>query len=297
MRPFNPKTLNLGYVALGAPDPIRTVEHYRDVIGLAQSGQEDDATYLSVCGSHHDIVIMKTNEKAFVHQGYQLRPDIGLEDFCKELHDTGVRAEVKTDSQPGVAKLVEAEAPGGVIFQFYHEIETTLAPKSPHGISPLRLGHMAIITPEHAALCKFYQDVLGFHYTDDIAQLAYFYTCNRDHHVVNVVGVPGSRIHHIAFELRDNADHVKAADTLSRNDTSMLWGPARHGASHNVAAYHYDPDEVLIEFYTQMDQYVPELGIQEPRPWHAESPMKPKSWPLEHMTIWDTPFEFSLATA
>lgn len=297
MRAFNPKTLNLGYVAVGATDPTRTVAHYRDVIGLTETAREGDATYLSVGGAHHDIVVMKTNEKAFVHQGYQLRPDIDLETFCKELNDTGIRAQIKTDSQPGVARLIEAEGPGGVIFQFYHQIETTLPPKTPHGISPLRLGHVAIITPEHVALKAFYEDVLGFHYTDDIANLAFFYTCNRDHHVVNVVGIPGARIHHIAFELRDNADHMRAADTLSRNEAPVLWGPSRHGASHNVAAYHYDPDKVLVEFYTQMDVYLPALGIQEPRPWHGEFPMKPKSWPLEHMSVWDTRFEFNLAMA
>lgn len=297
MRPFNPKTTSLGYVTLGAPDPMRTVEHYRDVIGLTEKDRDGDTTYLSVGGAHHDIVIKKTDEKTFVHQGYQLRPDIVLEEFARELTDYGLRAEIRTDSQPGVPRLVEAEVPGGVTFQFYHEMETTLPPASPHGIAPLRLGHLAIITPEAEKLKKFYEDFLGFHYTDDIAKLAFFYTCNRDHHVVNVVGVPGSKIHHIAFELRDSSDHMRAADVLSRNHTPTRWGPARHGASHNVAAYHYDPDQVLIEFYTQMDVYLPAFGMQEPRPWHGEYPMKPKSWPLEHMTVWDTEYAFSLATA
>lgn len=295
-RPFNPKTVELGYITLGAPDPARTVAHYRDVLGLRETETGDGATYLSVDGAHHNIVVQKADEKAFVHQGYQLRPDIPMEQMVADLKAAGLDAEIKTDSQPGVAKLAECIAPGGVVFQFYHEIRTEAPPAGTAGISPLRLGHLAILSPEADKLRAFYQDVLGFHYTDDIAELAYFYTCNRDHHVVNVVGIPESRIHHIAFELRDGSDHMRAADLLWRANTPVLWGPSRHGAGHNLADYHYDPDKVMIEFYTEMDVYIPAMGLHEPRPWHDVYPMVPKSWGMEDMTIWYTEFGFNLAT-
>lgn len=204
--------------------------------------------------------------------------------------------DVKSDSQPGISRLVETIGPGGVKFQFYKEMDRHL-PAPPVGVAPLRLGHIVILSPEALDLFKFYREVLGFHYTDDIGKLAFFGTCNRDHHVINVVGLPESRIHHIAFELRDNGEHVRAADVLFRNDNPTIWGPSRHGAGHNVAAYHFDPDQVMIELYTQMDVYVPAIGHFEPRPWHEEYPMAPKSWPLEKMTVWDTEFGFNLATA
>jgi hypothetical protein len=42
-----------------------------------------------------------------------------------------------------------------------------------------------------------------------------------------------------------------------------------------------------------MDQYIPELGIFEPRPWHKELPMKPRVW--EALSSWGTEFEVDLA--
>ena len=57
---------------------------------------------------------------------------------------------------------------------------------------------------------------------------------------------------------------------------NLLWGPSRHTAGHNVAAYHYDPNRVMVELYTEMDQFIPELGMCEPRPWHEHVPMKPE---------------------
>jgi catechol 2,3-dioxygenase-like lactoylglutathione lyase family enzyme len=293
MKPFNPKTVELGYVALGSTDPTRTIEHYRDILGLRETGREDGATYLSVAGAHHDIVITGTDEKTFVHQGYRLRSDIELSDLVRDLGDAGFEAGVKTDSQPGIARLVEMVGPGGVTFQFFNEMDRHL-PAAPIGIAPLRLGHIAIITPEAPRLFRFYEEVLGFHYTDDIGKLAFFGTCNRDHHVINIVGLPESRVHHIAFELRDNAEHVRASDILLRNDLPTLWGPSRHGAGHNVAAYHHDPDKLMVELYTQMDVYVPALGQHEPRPWHDTVPMEPKSWPVDLMTVWGTEFGFDL---
>jgi hypothetical protein len=94
--------------------------------------------------------------------------------------------------------------------------------------------------------------------------------------VVNEIRAPEARVHHIAFELENNAHHAGAADTLRAAGVRLLWGPARHMAGHNLAGYHYRPDKVMVEFYTDMDKFIPELGIQEPRPWHEYFPMKQK---------------------
>jgi hypothetical protein len=83
-------------------------------------------------------------------------------------------------------------------------------------------------------------------------------SCNRDHHVVNIVKAPESRVHHVAFELRESSCHAIAADALRASGVDLLWGPSRHTAGHNLAAYHYDPNKVMVEFYTEMDQFIPD---------------------------------------
>jgi len=55
-------------------------------------------------------------------------------------------------------------------------------------------------------------------------------------------------------------------DSLRSAGINQLWGPSRHTAGHNIAGYHYDPDRVIVELYTEMDQFIPELGFHEPRP-------------------------------
>jgi len=294
---FDPKVFQLGYVALGTPDIAWTKDHYLQTMGMTEVARGDDGSvYLSIGYNHHDLVLRPTKEKALLNVGFHLKPHITIADFVRETRMLGLNAVVKTDSQPGIAEVVEVEAPGGVVIQFYSAIAAPSPGFKQTGASPLRLGHVAIISPEGDKLTSFFQDFLGFFLTDDIAGIATFLTCNRDHHVVNVVKAPDSRVHHIAYELKDSSQHGSAADALHAAGVTLLWGPSRHTAGHNVAAYHYDPNKVMVELYTEMDQFIPELGMCEPRPWHEHVPMKPRSWGVTELNAWGADFAFNLAT-
>lgn len=291
-----PKVFQLGYVALGVNDFAKTRDYYTQTLGTTEIAKEGDGTtYLSAGYQHHDIVLRPTSEKALLHLGYQLNPDTDLKEFAEGVRAFGLPAESKSDSQPGVAELIEVEGPGGNIMQFYGAIETPAPGYKDSGISPLRLGHVAVISPEAKKLIAFYRDFLGFWETDWIGDVANFLTCNYEHHVVNILDAPESRVHHIAFQLHESAHHTRAADCLRTHGIETEWGPSRHTAGHNLAAYHFDPEKTLIELYTDMDVYVPELGICQQRPWHEHFPMKPKHWGLEELSSWGVEFQFDLA--
>ncbi|WP_050418966.1 glyoxalase/bleomycin resistance/extradiol dioxygenase family protein [Bradyrhizobium tropiciagri] len=293
---FDPKVFALGYVALETADIGRTKNHYLETIGMTETAKGDDGSvFLSIGYQHHEIVLRPARQKALLHIGFHLKPDIEIADFAEQVRKFGLPATIKTDSQPGVAKLVEVEGPAGNVFQFYNAIEAPASGFKRTGAAPLRLGHVAVISRECDKLMRFYQDFLGFWYTDDIEGIATFLTCNRDHHVVNLVNAPESRVHHIAFELRESAQHPVAADALRAAGVQVLWGPSRHTAGHNLAGYHYDPDKLMIELYTDMDTFVPELGMHEARPWHEHFPMKPRTWKVNELSSWGAEFSFNLA--
>jgi len=294
---FDPKVFQLGYVALATPDIQWTKDHYLQNLGMTEVARGDDGSvYLSIGYNHHDLVLRPGKEKALLHVGFHLKPHIAVNDIARDARELGLTATVKTDSQLGVAEVVEVEAPGGVVIQFYSAMEAPAPGFKQGGASPLRLGHVAIISPEGDKLIAFFQDFLGFVRTDDIAGIANFLTCNRDHHVVNIVKAPESRVHHIAYELKESSQHGAAADALRAAGVNLLWGPSRHTAGHNVAAYHYDPNRVMVELYTEMDQFIPELGMCEPRPWHEYVPMKPRSWGFTELNAWGAEYGFNLAT-
>jgi hypothetical protein len=113
---FDPKVFQLGYVALGTPDIQRTKDHYLQNLGMTEVARGDDGSvYLSIGYNHHDLMLRPAKEKALLHVGFHLKPHISINDFARDAREFGLAATVKTDSQPGVAELVEVEAPGGVI--------------------------------------------------------------------------------------------------------------------------------------------------------------------------------------
>mgnify|MGYP001202445813 CR=1 FL=1 len=288
---FDPKVFQLGYVALDTPDLSRAEEHYLEAIGLTLTDKGDDGEiYLSVGFEHHNVVLRPGTERAIGNIGFQLKPGIELGSFVKNASNYGLRAQIKSDSQPGVAALAEIELPGGLSLQFYTDIASPAPGFKGIGVSPLRLGHVAIMNTEGLKLMKFFEDFLGFWYTDTFGGFFNFYTCNRDHHVVNVVNGTENRYHHLAFQLKCNASHPMAADTLRRRGVKQEWGPARHPAGHNFAGYHRDPDGVMVELYTEMDVFIPELNMCEPRPWHEHFPMHPRDWGGSDLNAWGAEF-------
>lgn len=294
---FNPRVFQMGYVAMGTTDFGASRAHFEETIGMTETAVgHDGELYLSIGYEHHNIVLQKADEKSFLNVGFQLPPETELSEFLKEAEAFGVKGQIKSDSQPGVAKLVELEVCKGNTMQFYTEIETPAPGFKKSGIAPLRLGHLAVISSEGDKLQAFYRDFLGFVDTDVIGDgLANFMTCNRQHHVINILKVPEDRIHHIAFELKGNASHAMACDQLREDGVPMLWGPARHTAGHNLAGYHHAPDKVMIELYTDMDVFIPELGMCEARPWHEHFPMKPRNWGLDELCAWETEYTYPLA--
>lgn len=292
-----PRVFQLGHIAVGAADVGQTRDYYVETLGLQEVGTGDGAAFLSVGHSPQDLVLRPADDNALLHLGYLLNAGTDLGDFAKDLSGEGLTPERKSDAMPGVADMVEVEVTGGHVLQFFNAPEGDAPGFSGRGISPLRLGHVAIVSPEAEKLVAFYRDFLGFHETDWIGELANFLTCNHDHHVVNIVNAPPTLVHHIAFQLADTAQHAVAADKLRAAGIQTKWGPSRHTAGHNLAAYHKDPNSLLIELYTDMDVYIPELGICEPRPWHEHLPMKPKRWGLDELSGWQVDFQYDLAQA
>jgi hypothetical protein len=93
----------------------------------------------------------------------------------------------------------------------------------------------------------------------------------------------------VAFELRGAAHVIASCEVLAANRIMTIWGPLRHGPSHNMATYHRNPDNLVMELFSELDRMSDEgLGYFDPKPWHRARPQRPRVWPKdEHCDIWD----------
>jgi catechol 2,3-dioxygenase-like lactoylglutathione lyase family enzyme len=163
---------------------------------------------------------------------------------------------------------------------------TSQDPSGVQGYTPLRptkLGHVAAFVPALDPMQAFYQDLLGFRWSDTIGDFFVFLRCNADHHAANfMASAKFQGMHHVAYEMRDPNHLIAMLDHLAKNDYRLHWGPGRHGPGHNLFTYHRDPDGHVIELFTQLDVVHDEAkGYWEPRPWHEEYPMYPKTWQVD----------------
>lgn len=287
------KVFRLAYVDFYSSNPESMVDYYVKIMGYHLTEEKDGISYLSNGYDHHNIVITPSDKKAVRSYGYQLNPDLKLEDVKQELEEKGFAAEIVANPKPGIDRLVQVNDPAGNIVELFTEIEHPAHGFSDSGIRPLKLGHVAFLAKNYEETIKFYNEVLGFAFTDKIGEaFANFLTCNVDHHVINVVASEETRLHHIAFQVKDASHQYAASDVLAKHGRPTIWGPSRHTAGSNIATYHHDADGNVVELYTDMDVFIPELGIFEPRPWHEDMPYKPKTW--EGLSVWGTEFEFDL---
>ena len=292
-----PSVFRLAYVDLGTPSLDEARAYYDGVLGATTVEEAGDAAYLSLGLDHHNLALRRADRAGLAAIGLQVGPGVALADLERRIGEMGLGVERQSDARPAVATLLEVTGLGGHIFHLLPDMAATAPGFSNRGIDPVRLGHVAILTTDAAAVLGFLTDGLGFSTTDWFEDFVTFVTCNRDHHVLNVIQAPFATMHHLAFQLDGREHQFRAADLLARGGTPTLWGPARHTAGHNLASYHHGADGALIELYSDMDVFVPELGYCEPRPWHGDLPQVPKRWPITSMSRWDTAYEFDLATA
>ena len=292
-----PETFRLAYVDLATPSVDKAASYYQDVLGATRTGDGGGDVYLSLGLDHHNLALRAADRPGLAAIGLQLAAGADLKEVSRRIEGLGLKVSEKSDARPGVGRLLEVADVGGHTFHLLPKMEESAVGFSGRGLQPMRMGHVAVLTPDMPRMLTFLVQGLGFATTDWFEDFVTFVTCNRDHHVLNIIQAPFATMHHLAFQLEGRDHQYRAADMLTRCGVPTVWGPARHTAGHNVASYHHGADGALIELFNDMDVFVPELGYCEPRPWHGDLPQKPKHWPVTAMTRWDTRYEFDFTTA
>jgi catechol 2,3-dioxygenase-like lactoylglutathione lyase family enzyme len=285
------KVLRIGHAAFETPDLAKAIEHYTQVIGLSLAAREDKRAFLATRIGQLAIELRQGSETRCAKLSFEVAPDADFADLRRELQKHGVAAEERNDSVPGLPKVLSFADPKGTQIELFREWSYVGNHEQVGGVGALKLGHVAFVTPEPKALAEFYESVLGFRVSDWIGDFFVFMRCNADHHSVNFISGKNIKMHHIAFELKDFSHLQTACDLFGERKIPIIWGPVRLGPGHNVAAFHRDHDDWVVEFYAELDQMKDEaLGYFDPRPWHRDRPQRPKVWDAKLVaTMWGPP--------
>jgi catechol 2,3-dioxygenase-like lactoylglutathione lyase family enzyme len=267
------------HATLETPDLARQIDYFTQVAGLVLAERENGRAYLATKVGDLVVQLEKADAARCARLAFQVAPDADFDQLRRGVEAEGLRCEVRNDPSPGIAKVLAFEDPKGTVCEVFAG-QTPIAKNQPvAGIGPLKLGHLAYVVDDPKRFADFYTRVLGFRVSDWIADWFVFLRCGPDHHTINFVRGKRTQMHHIAFELKDWAHIQTACDFLGSKNVPIIWGPGRHGPGHNVYTYHRNPDDQIVEMFTELDKMLDEsLGHFDPRPWHRDKPQKPKVW-------------------
>lgn len=269
----------LGYAVLSTRNIAEQVRYYSHTLGLYVVSEDERRAVLATRHGLECIVLESGAEAGLTGLSFEIDPAISLAGAQKLLTKAGVSSEIRPGKAPNVGDVLAFKDPKGSEIELFNEIRFAETDKDDRGVGILKLGHIASYVEDIDKVTAFYVEVLGFRRSDWINGLAVFLRCGPDHHTVNFFKSEANKLNHLAFEVKDFAELVRASDMLARNNLPLEWGPARHMIGHNCACYHYNYDKLRVELYAEMDQMKDEaLGYFDPRPWHEDRPQRPKDW-------------------
>ncbi len=273
------KAKRIGHASFTTTDIDKQIDYYREVVGLHLIDREPKRAFMGTNSGQLAVVLEHGTQESCTRLSFEVSPTLSFADMSRQLSALGLKSETRNDNIPGLAQVLVFEDSKGTAIELFSE--PRFVPKGPKvgGAVAIKLGHLAFVVPDPKATADFYEKILGFRTSDWIGDFFVFLRCGVDHHTVNFIRGPKAKMHHIAFEMRDTAHLHNALDQLGQKQVEVIWGPVRHGPGHNVAAYHFNPDGQMIEFFAELDQMSDEEnGYFDPKPWHRDLPQRPKVW-------------------
>jgi catechol 2,3-dioxygenase-like lactoylglutathione lyase family enzyme len=284
------KVKRIAHATFETPDLGKAIDYYTQVNGLILAEREQSRAFLTTRTGILSIQLERGSQSRCARLAFELDNHVDLASVRKALAAKGIQCDKKQDPIPGISNMISLLDPNGTTIELFTDWKYISPWRDGVGIGPLKLGHVAFFTPDPGSLAEFYQQVLGFRVSDWIEDFFVFMRCGPDHHSVNFLRGDRVRMHHVAFELKDIGHLGNSCDLLAKHKIPLVWGPLRFGPGHNLAAFHRDHDNNLVEFFAELDQMKDEtLGYFDPRPWHRDMPQRPKVWNLRDDPVWGPP--------
>ena len=263
----------IGFLTLETSDLDATLATACGILGLRETKRLGRTAYLAADSVHHEIVYRAGRRNAVSHISLEARDPDAIEQIRRRVVEAGLRVLSETPLEEGVAQAMSFVGTDGFVFEVYVGL-AGLAAVQTH-VGPDRYGHINLHPTNAIRMRDFLIEVLDFRVSDAIGSTGFFLRCNADHHGIALLEGRGS-LHHHAWETQSIADLGRLADRLDQAGRQLLWGPVRHGAGHNIAAYFEEPTGCVVELYCDLEQIYDDA--RPPVEWSPNDPRWFNRW-------------------
>lgn len=295
----------LGHVEFRTTDLERARDFYINLIGLHETERDENRIYLRCTEDkqHHSFVLRKAASAGVGHIGFVVAEEDQLDHMKARFESLGLSTRWAGNDMVGQGRTLRVQDPFGFIIDYYAEIASVpwlVQQYHLHkGVSPTRVDHVNILTPDAQAGYEWYTQELGF----GCAELtesdppekriwaSWLFRKSTVHDIAVMTGA-GPAAHHVGFSLGDPLSIIRACDLLAGAGYAgdIERGPARHGISNALFVYVRDPDGNRFELYT--GDYLTGNTSAEPIRWNLNNPVRQTLWGAPPPRRW---FEESMA--
>lgn len=134
------------------------------------------------------------------------------------------------------------------------------------GDQPRKISHVNLNCADNEATFDFMRRALGFRLSDQTNQFR-FLRCNTDHHSIVIGFNKEATLNHVAFEMPDSESVMRGIGRMRDHGYPVEWGPGRHGPGNNVFAYFCGPEELPLEYTSEMQQVGEDYRARAPKDW------------------------------
>lgn len=287
----------MGYVSIRTHDLTASIKNGIEVLGLRLLENTGTKAYMSASDTAQELVYTQDTTDGLDHFGLVAANLDELEAIKQKVEERKYPIISNLPIEENIEHGFAFVGPAGYTWHVYVGIRYYDYRGGTFG--PDRYGHINYRVPNTIEQVKFLIDVFDFRISDRIGHDdAFFLRCNTDHHGI-AVGKGSAALHHHAWQTQSVVDLGRLGDRLARRGERLVWGPVRHGAGHNIAAYYQEPSGGVIELYTDMEQiYDKERDMI---CWEADDLYWVNQWdgqvPSNMMTFGTTPVDREFARA
>ncbi|HJW04760.1 MAG TPA: catechol 2,3-dioxygenase [Azospira sp.] len=281
--------LRPGHAQIRVLDLEAAVHHYRDVMGLVETGRDAQGRVYLKCWDerdHNSVILRQADRAGLDFFAFKVLDKATLEKLDADLQAYGIKTErIPAGEMLETGERVRFEIPSGHLIELYAEKTAVgnglqvLNPApwtkaSEHGIAPVRLDHCLLYGPNIAAVQKLFTEVLGFYLVervltpDNDGNAAIWLSCSHKVHDIAFVEHPEpGKLHHLSFMLESWEEVLRAGDIMAMNKVPLDIGPTRHGVTRGCTIYAWDPSGNRFETFMGGYQPYPDY---EPTTWSFE---------------------------
>jgi len=213
--------LRLAHVDLTVTDLDLATAYYTEVIGMIESGRDEDSVYLKCWDEvdHHSLRLRYAPRVGFDLMSFRVEREDDLSDIENIVSRYGFPVErISKGESVGQGESIRFDTPSGHIMELVYDVEktgrlTSLLNPAPFveglkGIAPPRMDHLLVKCEEVGEATKFYTEVLGFRVTEQLLdgdghQAATWMERSHSPHDLALVTGQNGGFHHFAYWLDD----------------------------------------------------------------------------------------------